>query len=934
MLRHLPVPIAMLRVILLAGALLQPALLEAQGNAGRVYLPTPETVAIYEFNGLSDVPDGGPLANGALISDLSGNGLDATVEGNTGGDLSVSTGDPNFDVPAGSNRECQRQIFNTHQARLAVNDDNDAFEMTIDDSFSVELYVNRETVTGSANWGILAGTWHSRNVLDDSQAPDNDGAWYGYGLIRNDVASNPTGEWSWVLSPVVEGVPRIGFGQDPEQHVGFFDIPQGRHYVVLSVDRTAQTATVYVDGSVAASRTISPDWSFTTPEGYEHARFLMFSGEDDPTRGSYRGSPAGTHLDAVRVQRTALSADQIGEIWSNIQNGASSPASDSSVRPILSASKTSVIPGQCVRLSGESSSPGAGQSITKYEWKVGAGAAFEEGGATKEVSFPTVNEAGVEVSLRVTNNLGTSAIAKTLIRVRTPTVTARVSVSLSGIPLLGKSLVIPVGSVLTLDGTPSSTDVPADALTCPLSDNVPVSPSPITEYRWDLDGRAVTIEDTRPSFDTAPFNTLGESRIALQVKNADGQSSSFTFVKVKVADSKGNTLVFHNTQDTFLHYEFSDLSSLNLGDPLPTGQVVKDLSPNGLDGTVEENDAGDLTVGDGSLVYESQTAANLEVRRPGFTGNNARIAVNNDGDIFEMTPDRSFSIELYVSREEVLGSANWGILAGTWHSRNVLDDAAVPETDGAWYGYGLIRNDRDANPPSEWSWVLSPVVNGVPRIGFGQDPEQHLQPFFDIPAGLHYVVLSVDRDAQRAAGYVDGVEVTRRESIPVDWAFTTPDGYEHARFLLFSGEDDPTRSAYRGSPAASGVDAVRVQGIALTPEQVTANWENICTGAGADPLAVPPEPKFHRGDSDDNGQLQLTDAVRILGFLFLGGAAPTCADAADADDNGQLQLTDAVRILGFLFLGQASPAPPGPPPQPCGVDPGATHLGCASYTRC
>jgi hypothetical protein len=92
---------------------------------------------------------------------------------------------------------------------------------------------------------------------------------------------------------------------------------------------------------------------------------------------------------------------------------------------------------------------------------------------------------------------------------------------------------------------------------------------------------------------------------------------------------------------------------------------------------------------------------------------------------------------------------------------------------------------------------------------------------------------------------------------------------------------------------------------------------------------------FHRGDTDNNGQLQLTDAVRVLGFLFLGQAAPTCMEAADTDNNGQLQLTDAVRILGFLFLGQAAPAPPGPPPAPCGLDPaGSGDLGCETYTRC
>lgn len=96
------------------------------------------------------------------------------------------------------------------------------------------------------------------------------------------------------------------------------------------------------------------------------------------------------------------------------------------------------------------------------------------------------------------------------------------------------------------------------------------------------------------------------------------------------------------------------------------------------------------------------------------------------------------------------------------------------------------------------------------------------------------------------------------------------------------------------------------------------------------------KPKFHRGDSDQNGQLQLTDAVRILGYLFLGAAAPTCFDAADADDNGQVQLTDAVRILNYLFIGGAPPAPPGPPDQPCGEDAALEDpdLGCEEYTSC
>jgi hypothetical protein len=48
---------------------------------------------------------------------------------------------------------------------------------------------------------------------------------------------------------------------------------------------------------------------------------------------------------------------------------------------------------------------------------------------------------------------------------------------------------------------------------------------------------------------------------------------------------------------------------------------------------------------------------------------------------------------------------------------------------------------------------------------------------------------------------------------------------------------------------------------------------------------------------------------------------PDCLDAADADDNGEVQLTDAIKILGFLFLGADPPPAPGPPGSPCGADP-------------
>ena len=97
------------------------------------------------------------------------------------------------------------------------------------------------------------------------------------------------------------------------------------------------------------------------------------------------------------------------------------------------------------------------------------------------------------------------------------------------------------------------------------------------------------------------------------------------------------------------------------------------------------------------------------------------------------------------------------------------------------------------------------------------------------------------------------------------------------------------------------------------------------------------EPVFKRGDVDASGTPDITDAIVVLGHLFLGDPRPPCFDAADSDDSGSLDITDAVFLLGHLFLGEASPPAPGP--ESCGTDPTAepagSDYGCSYPTaRC
>ena len=89
--------------------------------------------------------------------------------------------------------------------------------------------------------------------------------------------------------------------------------------------------------------------------------------------------------------------------------------------------------------------------------------------------------------------------------------------------------------------------------------------------------------------------------------------------------------------------------------------------------------------------------------------------------------------------------------------------------------------------------------------------------------------------------------------------------------------------------------------------------------------------KFRRGDANRDGATNLTDAIALLGYMFLGTSTVPCEQAGGADDSGTLNLTDGVFPLNNLFLGgKEIPAPSAA----CGTDPTAHSLPCATTAAC
>ena len=89
---------------------------------------------------------------------------------------------------------------------------------------------------------------------------------------------------------------------------------------------------------------------------------------------------------------------------------------------------------------------------------------------------------------------------------------------------------------------------------------------------------------------------------------------------------------------------------------------------------------------------------------------------------------------------------------------------------------------------------------------------------------------------------------------------------------------------------------------------VSHGWGMIHAGAAVS--AAQNALRFKRGDADLNGTIEITDALVILGFLFLGDSILSCLAAADIQDDNNVDISDAIGIFGYLFKGEAPPAEP------------------------
>lgn len=122
----------------------------------------------------------------------------------------------------------------------------------------------------------------------------------------------------------------------------------------------------------------------------------------------------------------------------------------------------------------------------------------------------------------------------------------------------------------------------------------------------------------------------------------------------------------------------------------------------------------------------------------------------------------------------------------------------------------------------------------------------------------------------------------------------------------------------RGQITLSGaIESVRIGA------QVFMQIDNFCVqGSG----------QQRRGDCNQDGVINIADAIALLSGLFTPGVLVPCESTCDTNDDGAFNIADGIYLLAYLFQA-AAPEPPAPFPD-CGLDPTPDMLGCATLGGC
>ncbi len=269
------------------------------------------------------------------------------------------------------------------------------------------------------------------------------------------------------------------------------------------------------------------------------------------------------------------------------------------------------------------------------------------------------------------------------------------------------------------------------------------------------------------------------------------------------------------------------------------------------------------------------------------------------------TSSLSDSRDVYLVHVDAHGDTVWERAIGGPDAEQGVD--LQPAEDGGWVlaarlfrgpedgGIYLVAVDRDGRP--RWEELV-------------RDPAGPVRNFpaalVEAPGGGWIIAGHTDTSTTAADAFLLGVDPRGRRV----WekAFGNVDQFDVLRAIALSSDGELR--------VAGSTGAVKSRSLSDDSDVYLARLSRREIADGV----------FVRGDANDDGELNLPDAVFTLAHLFLGGPPPDCWDSADSNDDGAITLSDPIYLLNRLFA-DGRPLPP-PYPAP-GEDPTADGLDCA-----
>ena len=247
----------------------------------------------------------------------------------------------------------------------------------------------------------------------------------------------------------------------------------------------------------------------------------------------------------------------------------------------------------------------------------------------------------------------------------------------------------------------------------------------------------------------------------------------------------------------------------------------------------------------------------------------------------------------------------------------------------------------EAGPATSPSWQAASV-----RI-----TEIHFNPFDD--EGFEFIELQNVGSAAvdlRGLRLVDGVEIELNETEILDPGEYAVLVNNKSAFTALYGDGVRVVGQYRGNLSNDGerIRLVYGAGETILDFEYDDLWHPLADGLGHSLVLVDPQtsplsfgeqdswrPSLEvggspgrpdeivaglqlPGDTNQNGNLEISDAVTLFGHLFLGSSRPLPCDGGlespgnrtvfDIDGSQSLDLTDGIRILSYLFSDGSPPA--------------------------